>query len=303
MAAPVLVYVAAGAGLGHLTRACAVARHLAARDVNVRIVSHSIHSEAMRRLTGAALDHIPASAWRGEVVPHVRRLRPALVVLDTFPWGLRGEWRGVDDLRFATIARRLQVPAYLDAIAGAWLHDSPTLKRAIVCEPLSAEHESLLRASGEVTVLPGPIRFPAERLPTPVPEELSTVLRQRRIWLVVHSGPEQEVEQLVGHAEDDMRRAGGGQVVIIAPRPARGRPTFDYFPAARLYPAAFRVVTGGGYNSVAELAAFPEKRLWIPFPRRYDDQAGRLALAQVLDADTPDGGPAAASLLRAMLLS
>ena len=169
MTRPVLVYVAAGAGLGHLTRACAVATHLAPLEVDVRIVTHSVHAEALlragataglpssagrtaRQASGGArhgnnagsitIDFLPAAAWVRSVVDHVRRVRPALVALDTFPWGPRGEWRGVDDLRFVSIARRLNLSAYLAAIAGPWFADSPTLRHTIICEPLAADQDA-----------------------------------------------------------------------------------------------------------------------------------------------------------------
>jgi hypothetical protein len=320
MSRPLLVYVAAGAGMGHLTRACAVASHLAPLEVDVRIVTHSVHAETLRRATGATaglsssgtrqvdiagtitIDVLPAAAWVRSVVDHVRRLRPALVALDTFPWGPRGEWRGVDDLRFVSIARRLNLSAYLAATAGPWFADSPTLRHTIICEPLATHHDALVRESGEATTLPGRIRFPAEAIGAPPPEDLTCMLHEQRTWLVVHSGPEAEVQRLIALAENDMRRVGGGRLAVIAPRPLQGRNSFEYFPAARLYRAAFRVVTGGGYNSVAELTAFPEKRLWVALPRRYDDQQGRLESAASLTSAV-DGALVAAARLRAIIMS
>jgi hypothetical protein len=52
-------------------------------------------------------------------------------------------------------------------------------------------------------------------------------------------------------------------------------PCFEYFPAAGLYERALKVVTAAGYNSMADLAAWPDKHICLPFHRRYDDQQGR----------------------------
>lgn len=296
-----LLYVAAGAGLGHLTRACAVAWHLAALGLQTRIVTHSLYAEGLSRLTSCAMEFIPAARWVRDAPRYVRALEPALVVLDTFPWGLRGEWRCVDQrLRFVTLARRLNVAAYLDAIGGPWMPQSPTLRHVIVCEPLSPEHQDLLNQSnGALFTLPGRIRFPAQQFPTPMPAALAAMLDRGRAWLVVHSGPAVELETLVRQAEAEMQQAGGGELAILSPRPIPNRATLEYFPAVRLYGAAARVLTGGGYNSVAELSPYPEKRCSVAFARRYDDQAGRLAAP----ASDMDGGPAAALVLRDLLQS
>ena len=87
MAGHTLLYVAAGAGLGHLTRACAVALHLARRSVPTRILTHSLHAERLRRLTGCEIEFLPAARWAADAPRRALELRPHLVALDTFPWG------------------------------------------------------------------------------------------------------------------------------------------------------------------------------------------------------------------------
>lgn len=294
-----LLIVAPGAGLGHLTRACAVARQLARLGVDTRILSHSPYAAGLQRLTGCAIDFIPASRWVSEAPLRACALQPGLVVLDTFPWGLRGEWRGVAGLRFVTLARRLNVNAYEEAMQAAWEPASPTLARIIACESLAAEYGALLeRSRGAIYTLPGRIRFPAEEVPTPVPRQLAEILARGRTCLVIHSGPVPECELLLRHAQQQLSLGGGHELAVIAPQPIPGQVTFEYFPAARLYPAACRIVTAGGYNSVAELASYPQKRLCLALPRRYDDQSGRLADAAT---DEADGAPAAALVLRDLL--
>jgi hypothetical protein len=83
------------------------------------------------------------------------------------------------------------------------------------------------------------------------------------LTLVVHSGAEGEVEELVG-------LAGPGCVVIS---PWSGA---EYYPATNLYARAGRVITGAGYNSMADLLGWREKHVAVAFERKYDDQAARV---------------------------
>jgi hypothetical protein len=192
----------------------------------------------------------------------------------------------------------LKIDAYLKASGGRWEPESPTLRHVIACEPLAADHRALLeQGGGEVIDLPGRIRFPAEEVTAPIPGELAAMFDRGPTWLVVHGGPVEEVELLVGLAEDDRRRQGGGQLAVVTPRTLPSRGTVEYFPAARLFAAATRVVTAAGYNSVAELSPYPQKRLCYAFERKYDDQAGRLATGDGL----PDGAAAAAGHLQDLM--
>ena len=212
--------------------------------------------------------------------------------------GLRGEWRNVAGLKFVTLARRLKIDAYLRASGGRWDPASPTLRHVIACESLAADQRGLLeQGGGEIVDLPGRIRFPAEEVAPPVPGDLAAMFDRGPTWLVVHSGPLEEVKLLVGLADEDLRCRGGGQLAVVSPRPLPLRETVEYFPASRLFAAAARIVTAAGYNSVAELSLHPQKRLCYPFERRYDDQAGRLATA---DGST-DGAAAAAGHLQDLM--
>lgn len=301
---PKVLYAAPGAGLGHLVRACAVSLHLRKEGIETRIVTNSCFAEGLRRLTGCAIDFIPSTRWVRDIPVYAAAAKPRLVVLDTFPWGLRGEWkeRGGMDLRFVTIARRLNVRSYLEAARLEWDLSSSQLERIIVAEPLADDHLALLESGeSELLPLPGRIRFPAEEFPTVVPEPLAVHLLQDRVWLVVHTGPREEVLVLLQRAQEDMKKGGGGVVaaVILHPPDDVECPVFELFPASHLYGAAFRVVTGAGYGSLADMAPWPpDKHLCVPFQRRYDDQAARL---DGLDAGAEDGTPHACEILMAAL--
>jgi hypothetical protein len=108
------------------------------------------------------------------------------------------------------------------------------------------------------------------------------------------------VKHLLQVAEEGIRNDGGGQAAAVLPRPLAGiaSPVWEFFPASRLYDRAHRVITGAGYNSVAEMTLRPEKHLCIPFQRRYDDQAARLRNPF---GGSEDGAASAAAFLASLV--
>lgn len=279
-AAPVC-FIAPGAGLGHLVRVCAVAMELTKLGVPSRIMTHSVHARMVRAVTGCEMDRIPARDWRQRIPRVLANARPRLAVVDTFPWGIRGEWAegGPWPCRFVLLARRLNVPAYLQASRLTWNAASPLLRHVIACEPLGRGYRELLEASGsELHTLPGRIRLPWEECSFQAPTRLLMELGRKRTWLVVHSGPPEEIGQLIELARSDMAGEPEGQIIAVVPR--EGAPpaweTRRVFPAACLMPHAYRLVTGAGYNCIAETGPFRDIHRCLPFPRRYDQQAARL---------------------------
>jgi hypothetical protein len=81
---------------------------------------------------------------------------------------------------------------------------------------------------------------------------------------VVHSGEEEEeVAALV--------KLAGPECVVISPWSG-----VQYYPATNLYARAGRVITGAGYNSMADLLPWRGKHTAVPFVRTYDDQFARV---------------------------
>lgn len=305
-AAPVC-FIAPGAGLGHLVRVCAVAMELTKLGVPSRIMTHSVHARMIQAATGCAIEWIPARNWRGLIPGVLANARPRLAVVDTFPWGIRGEWAegGPWPCRFVLLARRLNVPAYLQASRLTWNAASPLLRHVIVCEPLGRGYRELLETSGsELHTLPGRIRLPWEDCSAQAPARLLAKLSRKRTWLVVHSGPPEEIDQLIELARSDMGGEKEGQIIAVVPH--EGAPpaweTHRVFPAACLIPYAHRVVTGAGYNCVAEAGPFRNIHRCLPFPRRYDQQAARLREFSAAGALHAESGALAAARSIAALL-
>jgi hypothetical protein len=129
-------------------------------------------------------------------------------------------------------------------------------------------------------------------------------LREKPTWLVVHSGPPEEVEQLVHLAREDMLPGDDGQIVAVVPQ-GTAHPevsSYRFFPASLLHPHVHRLVTGAGYNCIAEACLCREKHLCHAFSRRYDEQNERLRELFLNPApSTENGAPAAARWIASLL--
>ncbi|MEP7363365.1 MAG: hypothetical protein ABI972_08930 [Acidobacteriota bacterium] len=281
---PQVLYFAPGSGLGHVTRAVAICLELRELGVAAGIVTNSPFAKALAELSRIPITQIASAEWE-QAAPRLLAERvPPLAIVDTFPNGMRGEWTVRPQTPLVHVARRLRLEEY-GAAAGAWAGFALT----IAIERLAIEHEALLQPP--LVQLPGLIRLRPLRMETAVPAELDRML-DAGAALVVHGGPMEEVEQLVAAA------GGAMPVAVITPWKLTATPSFDYFPAANLIHRARHIFTGAGYNSIADTMHHRFRHTAIPFPRRFDDQAGRLAeLGPVSIDSTREAAQAIADLL------
>lgn len=266
----VVAYFAPGGGLGHLNRALAVCLRLRDEGVDARVVTNSPFAEGLATLARCPMIRLPGEAWAAAAREYVATARPAAVVTDTFPYGLRDEWCGAGPgAPLVHVARRLLTPFAMRRADFAAI---------IQAEPLAPGHAAAL---GECVALTGPIRLAPGRVPTPLPAALD----RDGLTLVVHSGPEEEVRALMALAD--------GPCTVIAPWTP-----LEYYPATNLYARARRVITGAGYNSMADLLEIRDKHTAVPFARRYDDQHARL---REFFRTGADGTADAAAAIRSVL--
>ena len=108
-AKPDVAIVAAGAGIGHLVRSCAIAEKLARGGIRSRILTHSLFAEGIRYHTGCDLIFIPPGKWCETIVGEVNAMNPGLTLLDTFPLGIRGEWGNQKKEKRVLVARVLKM--------------------------------------------------------------------------------------------------------------------------------------------------------------------------------------------------
>ena len=233
-----ILYYAVGGGLGHLTRGLRVIEKLGLRDVV--IASASPYAERVcksfvrvpRELDGDVAAH---RAW-------LRGLNAERIIADTFPGGIQGELCGLD-VPIDYVARLLRWNAYRAAVPFAL----PRIEKTYVVEELA--HAPF----GEAV----PLDLSVAEV-EPVEEDDS--------WLVVHSGPDDEVRELVAFA----RELGKPKRLDVV---SGG----DVWPASSLFPAAAKIITAAGFNVMLETEQWRAKHVIVPFTRRFDDQFVRAA--------------------------
>jgi hypothetical protein len=262
----VIVCYAAGGGLGHLTR--------------VRAFLHTVHPgreaviltaspfAADRRVVGPHRTVSPPpgadpAAW---FVAALADLAPSELVVDAFPGGRYGELTPATlpaSIRTTThLARLLRWTRYRAVASGPL----PRYDHIWSVEPLTADHHASLG-----TVTPLDLVEPACDGPA----------LDGGTWLVVHSGPADEVAELVGYAEQTAALEGvRPRLVLVSPVAHPGVDRLDLYPAWPLFARAARIVTAAGCNVVRQAAPWRDRHRMVPFPRLFDDQFTRAARAR-----------------------
>ena len=313
-----IFYYAAGGGLGHLTRARAVVHTLGLKEPVV-VLTASPFAADLRVVGDLEVISIPRAFefnlpdYRDWLRALLAERQPAEIFLDAFPAGLVGEFCDFtfpEGVKLRHLARLLRWDEYGKQLRGA----APVFDVTYVLEPLAAPHEVFLREHSkelEHLTLEDPphdltdeLKESAVRIMRPSVEEYTLSNRRQAIhkpiWIIVHAGPAKEVAELVAYAEE-LRRAEqvNPRLILLSPenpdliRTAilRGLPTadsslptsfeqFDFYPAAAFFHIADRLITACGFNTVRQTTKFREKHRFLPFPRRFDDQFHRAALAK-----------------------
>jgi predicted glycosyltransferase len=258
-----IVYYAVGGGLGHLTRGLRVIEKLGLQDVV--IVTASPYAERVCRSflrVPAHLEHDREAhrAW-------LRELGAERLIADTFPGGIQGELCGLD-VPIDCVTRLLRWDAYRAAVPFALPEIGTTY---VVEEPIVPLPTGAGRGGYVALDLSLPFVEPVEEEP---------------YWLIVHSGPEEEVRELVAYADELRALAEKKPERVIVASHA------DVWPASALFPAAAKIITAAGFNVMLETEQWRAKHVAVPFARRFDDQFLRAARRKRLSsANAP--GPAA----------
>ena len=276
-----LVYYAVGGGLGHRVRAHAFLHSMGFRE---RATLITASTTALDARLGNAFDPVivprdverDANVFCVWLIETLRRLKPDCVCVDAFPAGILGELGGLpDDLtpHWWHVARLLRWDEYRPLIHAP----PPRYERVFRVEALHADHQAFLddidAHSEDLELIDALDAMP----------EFTT---NEPYWLVVHSGPRDEVAELLAYA-DDMRHAENVDVPIWlatldAPTqlPSTTR-VLDASPATRYFAAAQRIISAAGFNVMRQAEAFRDKHFIVPMPRRFDDQFERARRARL----------------------
>ncbi len=269
-----IVCYANGGGLGHLTRIRAYL-HTTAPGEPATILTGSPFAVDLRVTGGRPVRSAPPglgpadlTRWIGSVLAE---LDPAELVVDAFPAGLAGELTAAaipGRTKAVHLARLLRWDAYAPLLPPA----PPRFAETWLVEPLTGEHEAYLRSVSS-SVAPLDLVEPPDGGPPPYAPVG---------WLIVHSGPVEEVTELIGYARELAEMEGvRPRLTLVSQRPPVPLPPdvnlLDAYPASSLFPAAERIITAAGSNAVRQLAPWRERHRMMPFPRRFDDQYARAA--------------------------
>jgi hypothetical protein len=276
-----VLYYAMGGGLGHLVRARAVLHSLGLEE-HAAILTASPYARD-RRVVGHIPTHIAPfgphdlGSFKPWLARTLRQLAPDEMFIDTFPGGLVGELAGLAEIahsRLTYVGRLLKSTAYFELYPNA---RAMRFAQAHLVEPLNAVHEADVRrmVEGELASLElrDPEPTPADTLPA-LPDAL---------WLVVHSGPAEEVAELLAYARDLRRLENRNDpIVVVSPIPTAELDLgdalhVDVYPATRLFPRAIRIVSACGFNVMRQTLGHRDRHSYLPLPRRFDDQFARAA--------------------------
>jgi hypothetical protein len=289
-----ILYYAIGGGLGHLTRMRAVAHTLGiTEDVTILTASQAALDP---RINGGFNVHLvpPELAeshteYREWLHAAIDQIAPGTIFIDTFPAGIIGEFCDFTfptDIPLIHIARLLRWKEYAAVLHG----NAPRFTQTWCVEPLTGGHEHFLQSQSDrmdllelVDPMATEVIEGTARLEPGGPGGISDILHadNRPLWLVVHSGPAEEIEELLAYARERAAlESSQPRIVLISPTVVSGVERFDLYPATPLFPLAERIITACGFNIMRQLAPWRTKQWFVPMPRRYDDQFLRGSRAQ-----------------------
>ena len=266
-----ILYYAMGGGLGHLSRSLAILQELPqSLFAQVRLLTSSRHTALAISSIPCPVDIVAGDiltsrrAYLRYLENYLKQYHISALILDTFPFGIVGEWLNVGlSLPRMLIARSLKWDAYQERIRH---REGPFPQHALVIEMLTEEYFHKLRRESQLVQLDAPITLS-------VWDTVQSDRLERQGLLIVHSGDEHERETLRQIA----RRVMNEKNEYVAP-PDFIFPEQGFYPAEHVMARYRTIVAAAGYNMVAIANQAPPEQNFIlhPFPRRFDDQFLRL---------------------------
>jgi hypothetical protein len=248
-----IVYYAVGGGLGHVTRA---RRVLDALRIDDAVIVASARAD--ERVNG-----------RYPVVDSLDSLRPERIIVDAFPLGLRGELAGID-APLDYVARLLRWDEYRRCVP----HPLPRFGTTYLVEPVTHEVpcDRTVELSLAIDSRSSNSEYRIENEEFLIRNSVFAI--RNSYWLVVHSGPEDEVRELIAYAEELQRIENDRTRLVVVSQCGIG---IDVIPACSLFANAKRIISAAGFNVMLETEPYRDKHHVVPMPRRFDDQFARAA--------------------------
>lgn len=269
-----IAFYALGGGWGHFTR---VKSFMEQEGIDSPIKVIVSNPKAITYFDKEELIIVPESAHN-----HAEQLQSFIIevvasykiktwYIDTFPVGILGELRAevFQGAEINFLARRLKWEQYLPLIKTPL-----SFEHVYRFEPLEELHQAYLKNHSEITYI---INLTYRKADV---ETVHPILKaDNPIWLVVHTNDLNELEVLVEHARDLAEVKQEDPVIVVL-----SDLKADFCDAHTLlsdenpqhwYGVVDRIFTAAGFNSWYELEPFRDKHIYLPFPRKYDDQFWR----------------------------
>lgn len=282
------LYYAVGGGLGHFSRAIAFIHshpELSVNNTVVMVADRELYSLAEHHFLDKSWANLKIAKVPTEAFQDQERLChwlsgwletacPEVVYLDTFPAGISGEWKGLNNqsrcIRY--VGRYLNWEAYSQRA-------NIFFDRAYQPEDWHAAQEKCMSSCSKA-IIPFSLQYPEVRIPQVLQHKISNWRQEgREVWAVVHSEPRDETEVLLNYARDIAAMEDIYPVYLLCSSESLA-PAHDVFPCRLfpvygLFPAVDRIITACGFNLIQQASEYRHKHLCMPFPRRYDDQFRR----------------------------
>jgi hypothetical protein len=200
--------------------------------------------------------------------------KPEKLYIDAFPGGILGELNRLvlpPGCECYLLARIIKWPEYLDRIPDFRLH----FRKVHILEKIDPHYQEFLQRHADEISFTRLGSLPSQKAPIEIPDNA---------WLVIHSGPDSELQALLARVEQDMMlEKQQPEIVVIYPgrRPAFVRDEFVFagiYPAYSLFERAARVYSAAGFNMVHQMCSWRHKHYVMPFARLIDDQFARVSL-------------------------
>lgn len=264
------LFYALGGGLGHLTRATALARRAVRDGITVEILTNSPFAAAVDE-PGVDLRRLPADVDPDTVRHHVEATSFDLLVVDTFPRGLGGELAPIlDDIGPKVLVHRTLDARYIAAVDVRSAVDR--YDHIFVPGEMApfADHPRAVRTA------PWLVRDASELFASDVAKAQLGIADDRAVVGVLASGHVDEGGWFARTAAT-LRSSVDADVLLLSPVNRDDLPEAKaLWPLLELHRGIDVLVGAGGYNTVQEARATGTPLVATAMRRKYDDQAARL---------------------------
>ncbi len=273
------MYYAVGGGMGHITRAKAVLYTAEIEKEEVIICTASKYAGELLKdynyeiIPGElAYDKSELQNW---LLDFIKTHEIGGVYLDVFPGGIIGEWMDfpLKELNFFYMARIFKYLFYQSKFKGSF----PSFSEIFICEKIPKDQLDWTRKLGKKISFFN--LFYEEKSSS---ESLRKQFEKsdQTNWIIVHSGPEKEVEVLFQEAIDlaNMEKTDAKFWLISGTLPDSLKGKVEYIGSQTfndLLELSDLIISACGFNTMHQLKFIKTRHVSIPFERKYDNQFWR----------------------------